>query len=109
MHDIICPHCGKVPSLLPEHREYVCENNESSHDAIGYYISPFDAPMLQTVPQLIKESTEYKRHSEFVNQGLGLTHLDSEDSLTREDLKKSQVFGNRRAFMPASGMGRYWL
>lgn len=91
---LLCPKCGKAPSLLPEFREYVQENTESQHDAAGYYISPFDAPMVQSVGQLVFESTEYKRFSEFVNQGLGLTYTDSEDSLTREDLERSLVHGN---------------
>jgi hypothetical protein len=89
-----CPHCGKTPSLLPEFREWVCENPDDPHDAIGRYISPFDAPMLITPANLVKASTEYKRTSEFINQNLGLTAQDSEDVLTRDDLEKARVFSN---------------
>lgn len=89
-----CPSCGKIPSLLPEHREWVQENPDDQHDAAGYYISPFDAPIVQTIPELVFESTEYKRFSEFVNQGLGLTYQDSEDTLTREDLERALVYTN---------------
>lgn len=89
-----CPKCGKTPSLLPEFREWVQENSADNHDAAGYFISPFDAPMVQSISQLIFESTEYKRVSEFVNQGLGLTHQESEDILTKEDLEKSLVYSN---------------
>lgn len=91
---VFCPNCGKAPSLLPEHREWVQENIDDHHEAAGYFISPFDAPEVQTVAELVSESTEYKRFSEFVNQGLGLPYQDSQDVLTREDLAKSLVYSN---------------
>ena len=91
---LLCPKCGKSPSLLPQYRRWVQENLEDQHDAAGYYVSPFDAPLLITPSSLIKASTEYKRHSEFVNQNLGLTAQDSEDVLTKDDLEKSLVYTN---------------
>lgn len=91
---LLCPKCGRAPSLLPQFREWVQENLDDQHDAAGYYISPFDAPLLITPSSLVKASTEYKRHSEFVNQNLGLTSQDSEDVLTREDLEKSLVYSD---------------
>lgn len=89
-----CPSCKGIPSLAPEHRAWVQENTEDHHDAVGYFISPFDAPELITPAQLVKASTEYKRVSEFINQNLGLTAQDSEDVLTKEDLAKSLVYSN---------------
>jgi hypothetical protein len=91
---LLCPHCGKAPSLLPEFRNWVQENNSEQHDPVGYYISPFDAPMLRLPSDLIKDQTEYKRYSEFVNQGLGLTYTDSEDTLTKADLERALVLDN---------------
>lgn len=91
---LLCPRCGKSPSLLMQYRRWVQENNDQQHDPAGYYISPFDAPMLITPADLVKASTEYKRSSEFVNQNLGLTAIDSEESLTKEDFEKARVYTN---------------
>ncbi len=88
---LICPKCGGTPSLRLEHREWVAENPTENHDAAGYYISPFDAPLLITVPSLIKASTDYDKVSEFDNQALGLTSIDKDMSLTRDDLVRSKV------------------
>lgn len=91
---LLCPKCGKNPSLLPKHREWVWENTDEPHAAAGYYISPFDAPAIIKPPGLIKVSTEYARISEFKNQNLGLTAQDTENTLTLDDLKKARVFSN---------------
>jgi len=91
---LLCPHCGLVPSLLPANREWVQENTLEMHDAAGYFVTPFDAPLLITIPSLVKASTEYARISEFKNQNLGITAQESEDVLTLDDLKKSLVFHN---------------
>jgi hypothetical protein len=83
-----CPHCGAIPDLGPQHREFVCENPNDNHDARGYYVSPFDAPFvigangMGMVPFLIHASTTYQRYSEFVNQNLGLAEEDSSEALT---------------------------
>lgn len=89
-----CPACGRTPSLLPEYREWVQENAEEQFDPAGYYVSPFDAPMLITPAYLIEASTKYARSSEFKNQNLGLTALESEDVLTKADLERSLVHTN---------------
>lgn len=86
-----CPKCGVTPNLGPENRQYVQENTLDQHEAAGYYVSPFDAPKLITPAYLVKSSTEYQLYSEFINQNLGLTALDSEESLTIEDLVKARV------------------
>lgn len=77
-----CPHCGAVPNLGPAHREYVAENKDSNHEAHGYYVSPFDAPKVISIPFLLKASTTYARYSEFVNQNLGMEEEDSSEALT---------------------------
>jgi hypothetical protein len=89
-----CPKCGKTPSLLPEFREWVQENLDDQHDPAGYYVSPFDAPMLITPSYLIEASTKYARKSEFRNQNLGKTSQESEDTLTLSDLVKSLIYSN---------------
>lgn len=88
---LLCPHCGKVPDLSPQYREYVCENPSDNHEAHGYYVSPFDAPRIITVPDLLKASTSYARYSEFVNQNLGLAEEDASESLTMGDLNRAQA------------------
>jgi hypothetical protein len=80
-----CPACGKVPSLLPEHRQYVCENSDEALVGAGYQVSPFDAPTFIVVPDLIRSSTNYVRRQDFVNFGLGLPMEDKESALMPED------------------------
>lgn len=87
---LLCPHCGKEPDLGPQYREYVCENPSDNHEAHGYFVSPFDAPKIITVPDLLKASTAYARYSEFVNQNLGLPEEDASESLTIGDLNRAQ-------------------
>lgn len=88
---LICPHCGAVPSLQPEHRNWVAENPDSNFEAQGIYVSPFDAPNLITTVDLIKNSTAYAKYSEFVNQNLGLEEEDASEALTLADLNRAQL------------------
>lgn len=90
---LACPKCGLTPSLLPQHREWVQENLTEMHEAAGYYISPFDAPLIDAcqAPGLVQASTEYAKITEFKNQNLGITALDTEESLTLEDITRSEV------------------
>lgn len=90
---LLCPHCGKEPDLGPKYREYVLENTEDNFEAHGYFVSPFDAPKIITVVDLLKASTSYARYSEFVNQNLGLTSEDSSESLTLSDLNAAFAQG----------------
>lgn len=86
---LLCPNCGKSPSLLPAYREWVQENLDDQHDAAGYYVSPFDAPLIITPSSLIKASTEYTKRSEFVNQNLGQTAQDTDETLVLDDIKRA--------------------
>lgn len=90
---LLCPKCGKVPSLMPEHRMWVQENTLDHFDAAGYYVSPFDAPVLITPADLVKASTDYASKTEFINMSLGLTAQDSEETLTLADLKAALHVG----------------
>lgn len=80
-----CPSCGGVPSLQPEHREWVIENADERHVGAGYQITPFDAPNIISVPYLVQASTRYDRIQDFVNFNLGLAAEDREATLNRED------------------------
>lgn len=86
---LLCPKCGKEPDLSPQYREWVCENPGDSHEAHGYYVSPFDAPKIITVVDLLRSSVSYARYSEFVNQNLGLEEEDASEALTLGDLNKA--------------------
>lgn len=92
-----CPRCGGTPSLQVEHREWVCENPGDNFVAAGYQVSPFDAPNIVKLHNLIKASTEYKRYIDFINFGLGLPAEDKESTLTEEELRQvlieAQDFG----------------
>lgn len=80
-----CPSCGGVPSLQPEHREWVQENPEQQLLAAGYQVSPFDAPNIISPGYLVRASTNYDRIQDFQNFNLGLPAEDSEATLSRDD------------------------
>jgi len=82
-----CPNCRAVPSLLPEHREWVCENPEENFTGAGYQVTPFDAPNIISVPFLVDASTKYDRRQDFDNNNLGISSEDSEATLTRSDFE----------------------
>lgn len=87
-----CPKCDAVPSLLPQHRQWVAENPDEDFVAAGYQVTPFDAPNIINVPYLIDASTKYDRRQDFDNFNLGIAAEDSEATLTRDDF--SNVFEN---------------
>lgn len=82
---LVCPGCGKVPSLQKEHREWVCENPNQDYIGAGYQITPFDAPNIVQVPYLVEASTTYDRRQDFDNFSLGVAAEDSEATLLKED------------------------
>ncbi len=86
-----CPKCGKVPSLQPEHRLWICENPDDNYIATGYQLSPFDAPNIITVPYLIEASTSYASKAKFKQFNLGMPATDSESGLTEADLEAMSV------------------
>lgn len=88
---LLCPHCGKIPSLQPEHREWVIENPTENHLATGYQVQPFDAPNVIDIPYLVQASTGYARWADFINFGLGLPAEDAESGITPEDVDKATI------------------
>lgn len=83
----LCPKCGKVPSLLPEHRSWIIKNTGDNFDAVGYYVSPASVPNIVPASQIVLESTKFVWH-EFCNQTLGETNSDREEELTKDDIEK---------------------
>lgn len=84
---LLCPGCGKEPSLLPAQREWVCENPDDNFVAAGYAVSPFDAPKIIKPSDLVKASTSYDRIQDFVNFNLGLPAEDNDATLTDADIR----------------------
>lgn len=91
---LTCPFCGKEPSLQPEHRQWVAENPEDNYVAVGYQVTPFDAPNVIKISDLVETSTKYSRSQDFVNFGLGLPAADTEATLTRDDFTAVFVRGD---------------
>lgn len=85
----VCPACGRLPSLQPEHREWVVENPKDNFDAVGYYVTPASVPNIVPASQIVLESTKFV-WSEFCNQTLGETNSDRNEELTREDIVACQ-------------------
>lgn len=90
---LACPSCGKDPNLHYERMEFVCENPSENHDANAWYVSPFSAHNIISIPYLVQTSTQYKRVSEFKNQALGLTAEDANDSITVADIDANLQLG----------------
>lgn len=88
---LLCPHCFKVPSLQPKHREWVCENPTENYLAVGYQVQPFDAPNLISVPYLVEASTQYDRRVDFDNFNLGKPAEDKDNGLTADDIERCGV------------------
>lgn len=101
---LVCPKCGKEPSLAPEYREWIIENNEEDHVAAGYAVQPFDAPATVTVPDLIKASTSYSRIQDFRNFSLGVTMEDEEMSFKKQELEALFVNGEAQGGVYVMGL-----
>lgn len=82
-----CPKCGRMPSLAPEYREWVCENPDESHVAEGFQVAPFDAPTIITPGYLIEASTAYTDVAQFVNFNLGLPYFSQESVLAPDEVR----------------------
>lgn len=81
-----CPTCRARVDMSPMNRQWVCENPDSNFEDEGFLVSPFDAPNLISVPQLLRKSVSYTRRSEFKNQNLGITAEEASDTITDDDL-----------------------
>lgn len=93
-----CPKCGKDPEMHHTRMPWVCENPSLGYHKNAWHVSPFSAHKRITVPNLVKNSTEYKKISEFKNQALGLTAEEKNESITKEDVDKMQ----EQSFAPSS-------
>lgn len=87
----VCQKCHQETSLLPENRQWVCENPTENHRAAGYQVQPFDAPLIVTLPDLIDASTKYATKTKFRQFSLGQSATDSESGLTDADIDKVGV------------------
>lgn len=90
-----CPNCGKVPSLLPEHREWVCENPLDNYEADGFMISPMDAPEIISPADLVSWSTRFRNKNMFINYHLGETAESSESGINETDLMRMKEVGRK--------------
>lgn len=95
---VICPKCDRLPSLQPEHREWVCENPGENFNATGYQVQPFDAPNLISIPDLVDSSTQYERRTDFDNFGLGRPAEDADSGLQGSDLDAIGIQMERSPF-----------
>lgn len=80
---IKCPHCGKdlFSSLLqPARRQWVAKRPDVWDHS--YQISPWDVPVYNTPPAIIKQFTDYPLRSDYFNFVLGLPYTDAENSFT---------------------------
>lgn len=85
---IFCPKCGMEPDLSHEHRQWVCENNESRNIAAGYAIIPFDVPSIIKPAYLAEKSVAYNRKIDWMQQNLGMAAEDKESTILRTELEE---------------------
>lgn len=83
-----CPRCDKTPSLQNINREWVCKNPDDRFVAAGYQVSPFDAPNIISVRDLINASVGYARRQDFDNFNLGLAVEDKEATFIPGEFEK---------------------
>ena len=88
---LYCPKCFAALDVRKLERSLICENATENWLASGYYVSPFDAANIVTLPQLVKKSTGYRRISEFHNQNLGICSEEKEDTITMNDLEACRL------------------
>jgi hypothetical protein len=90
---VVCPKCGREPSLQFDRREWIFENPNDNFEAVGYFVTPFSVPNVVGTPQIVYESTKFPWH-EFCNQTLGETNSERTAELTREDVDACRYDGS---------------
>lgn len=85
-----CPKCGLDPDMHYTRMPWVKENSHENHYANAWFVSPFSAHRRILVPNLVKDSTSYKKISEFKNQALGIVAEEKNEAITVEDIDKMQ-------------------
>jgi hypothetical protein len=85
---LMCPRCKRPANLQPEFRQWVCENPDTKHIAVGFQVQPFDAPNIVTIPSLIIASTQYANKSKFRQFSLGRPAVDADSGLMPEDVER---------------------
>lgn len=88
---VFCPKCGLNPNLHHERMQFVCENPDLVTPARAWYVTPFCAPNVITMSDVIWDSTQFSKYSEFKNQRLGLTAEDANDSILISDIENHTV------------------
>lgn len=87
---LICPKCGLDPDLHHTRMQFVAENPSEGFEANAWYISPFSAHRIITPSYLVQTSTKFLKYSEFMNQSLGLTAEEKNESITVGDIDMAQ-------------------
>lgn len=90
---IHCPNCDQIPNLLPEHREWVCENPLDNYEADGFMISPMDAPQIISPADLVSWSTRFRNKDDFINFHLGESAESSDTGINDTDLDNMEHLG----------------
>jgi hypothetical protein len=91
---LICPSCGRDPDLHHTRMQYVAENGNERHEATAWLVNPFSAHKIMSPSYLVQASTLFAKRSEFVNQSLGLTSEEKNESILAADIDQAQRFLN---------------
>ena len=86
-----CPHCRREISqqnmVDPQKRAWVHKHPDRLKKS--FYISPLDVPAINTPEKVLRNVSNYKRHADWINFGLGKAYEDAENSVVLEVVEKS--------------------
>lgn len=104
-----CPSChgDLTRSLLqPDRRIWVAERTTPGLER-GYTIAPWDVPVYNPVPSILRQRSDYKSASEYHNQILGVPYEDAENSFLLSIFKQDKRCDWMDPFNATSG--RYYV
>lgn len=87
---LCCPNCGLDPNIDHTRMQWVTENPDENHHATAWMVSPFSAHRRILLKNLVKNSTEYRKFSEFKNQALGIVAEEETEAITETDIDNLQ-------------------
>ena len=90
---LLCPSCRRELTIAnladPAKRQWV--HAHPDHHRHGYQVLPYDAPLISSVADTLRQIKKYRRKADWVNFKVGLPFEDSESSIMDEALTRAMV------------------
>lgn len=86
-----CPKCRRSveEQLRDPARRWVAKY--PGRTTSGYQVSPFDAPMYNSTPSILRQMAEYRRYADWMNFVLGLPYAGADNQVIDEMVERSTV------------------